>query len=289
MSPPLIGRPLRIEDEGYPAVLRRLSDAPEVLFVDGALDGLDRAVGIVGTRRATPAALALTREMARALAELGVVIVSGGAEGIDAAAHEGALDARSGRTIAVLPTALARPFPVRHAELFERISKRGARLTEHSDPKRVLAAHFLQRNRIIAALSRAVVVIQAPSRSGALRTAVDAKALGLPVLAMPWSPNEIKAQGGLELLVRGASVVRDANDVLAVLGESTPKKRARAQQMSLVDPDQAAVLAAIEETAIDRETLLARVTLPIARAQAALMELVIDGRVHEDAHGVRRA
>lgn len=293
MARPTLGRTLFPEDDGYPEGLRRLARPPELLHVDGALDGLDRAVGIVGTRRATPDALDLARTLARELAERGVLIVSGGAEGIDAAAHEGALEARGGRTIAALPTALASPYPRAHAGLFARIAQRGARLTEHVRAGSVHRAHFVERNRIIAALSRAVVIVQAPLPSGALATAEDARELGIPVLVVPWSPREPAAAGGLALLAgKGtARIARDAGDVLAAIGDAparTTRRRTKSPQLPLLDPDQALLLAALDDTALDREALVSRVQLPTARSQAALARLVLDGLVHEDAHGVRR-
>lgn len=289
MSAPL-GRMLSPSDADYPASLHRLARPPRRLHVDGSLEGLDRAIAIVGTRRATPAALRFTRALARALADEGWLIVSGGAEGVDREAHEGALDAPEGRTLAVLPTALASPYPTAHAALFAEIATRGARLTEHTTRATTRPAHFLERNRIIAALSRAVVVVQAPWRSGALRTAADARTLGLPVLAVPWSPDEPEAAGSLELLASGAHLCRNAQDVLRALGLAAPRTRARppTRQLALtLDDDQRAVLALLDDAAIDRETLLSRTTIPAARAQAALAHLVIEGLAHEDAHGVR--
>jgi DNA processing protein len=282
-----LGRTLAIDDDAYPAALRALARPPTKLYVDGSLDGLDRTVGIVGTRRATPAALDLAYEMASTLAERGVLIVSGGAEGIDRAAHEGALAADRGRTLAVLPTALARPYPRAHASLFARIATRGARLSEHADTRSMHRAYFVERNRIIAALSKLVIIVQAPFGSGALRTAADAGTLGVPVAVVPWSPSEPMAAGGLELLVRGAHIVRHANDVLALLGDAPIAKR-RARTSRARDTDEQRVLASLDETPIDRETLVMRAGLPSARAQAVLARLVIEGAVHEDAHGLRR-
>lgn len=284
-----LGRAIDVGDAAYPASLVRLTRPPRILYVDGSLAETERAVAIVGTRRASPAALELARDMARALAERGVVIVSGGAEGIDRAAHEGALEAKRGRTIAVLPTALASPYPRSHVALFERIAGRGARLSEYDATTRAHRAHFVERNRIIAALSKVTVIVQAPVGSGALRTAVDAHKLGMPVCVVPWSPNEPLAAGGLDLLVRGARVVRDAEDVLALLGEPREEKRAaRSSRRAPKDADQQCLLALLDETPLDRETLVTRAELPTSRAQAALARLVIDGHAHEDAHGVRR-
>jgi DNA processing protein len=288
----LLGRMVHAGEPEYPTQLLRLAHPPPSLNVQGSLAGLERAVGIVGTRRATPAALAFTFELARALAERRVLVVSGGAEGVDRAAHEGALGAKDGRTLAVLPTALRAPFPAAHAPLFSEIATRGARLTEHTDVTRAYPAQFLERNRIIAALSHAVVIVQAPWRSGALRTASDARTLEIPVLVVPWSPNEPEAAGGLELLAKGARLCRHAEDVLTALGDTSAppqSRRARAPQLELLlDDDQRAVLALLDDAAIDREALLGRLVLPAARAQAALARLVIDGLAHEDARGIRR-
>jgi DNA processing protein len=282
-------RTIRIDDADYPAPLRRLARPPEVLYVEGSLDGLERAVGIVGTRRATRAALELTRRMAGELAEDGVVVVSGGAEGIDRAAHEGAMDANEGRTIAVLPTPMSSPYPRAHAALFARIAQRGARLSEHPDGTPTRRGHFVQRNRVIAGLARAVLVVQAPVDSGALQTAADARALDIPVLIVPWSPTELAAIGGLELLAKGATLCRGAADVLRALGEQ-PRKIARAPRVDgwRADEEERALLACLDESAVDRETLLTRVRMPAARAVAALMRLVIEGVVIEDARGISR-
>ncbi|MFO0682533.1 MAG: DNA-processing protein DprA [Sandaracinus sp.] len=282
-------RTLLLDGPGYPAALRRLSSPPARLHVDGSLDGLERAVGIVGTRRATPAALELAHEMGEALAAAGWVVVSGGAEGIDRAAHEGALAARSGRTVAVLPTALDQPYPPSHAPLFSRIATRGARLSEHAERGPIYRAHFLERNRIIAALSRVVVVVQAPARSGALRTALDARQLGLPVLSVPWSPREPLAEGGVALLVDGARACRHADDVLRVLGDERPtpaRKPSRAHAPR--DPDEQAVLAALGHEATSRDAVLGASGLPAARAQAALLHLLLEGQITEDAQGLHR-
>lgn len=281
-------RTLLLDGPAYPASLRRLSSPPARLYVDGSLDGLERAVGIVGTRRATPAALELAHEMGEALAAAGWVVVSGGAEGIDRAAHEGALAAPEGRTVAVLPTALDQPYPPSHAPLFARIATRGARLTEHAERGPIYRGHFLERNRIIAALSRAVVVVQAPARSGALRTALDARELGLPVLSVPWSPREALAEGGVALLVDGARACRHAEDVLRVLGDEAPAPRKASRTRPPRDPDEQAVLAALGHEASSRDAVLGATGLPPARAQAALLHLLLEGQIAEDAQGLHR-
>jgi DNA processing protein len=188
----------------------------------------------------------------------------------------------------VLPTPFERPFPAWHAGLFDRIAERGARVTERASTDTPHASHFLERNRIIAALSRVVVIAQAPFRSGALRTAADARALEVPVLAVPWAPTERAAVGGLALLANGATLCRDANDVLAALGEPTVSTKALRRPRPRARGDDAALLAVLDELAVDRDTAFGRAGLDARRGQAALTRLVMNELVHEDLLGVRR-
>jgi DNA processing protein len=286
-------RTLRLHDADYPALLRRLGRPPAQLFVDGSLEGLERAVAIVGTRHASPDALDLAHALAHDLAARGVVVVSGGAEGVDAAAHEGALSAPGGRTVAVLPTPLEAPYPRSHAPLFDRIAARGARTSEHARGTSTHVAHFVQRNRIIAAFARAVVLVQAPHDSGALATADAADALAIPVLAMPWSLGEARGRGSNDRLARGARLCRGAGDVLAAIGEEVPpppRRRAKRSAIdSVIDRDARVLLDALDHRALDRDALASRTGLPAPRLQAAVVHLLLEGLVSEDAHGVRRA
>jgi DNA processing protein len=277
------------EDPRFPATLTTLARIPRVLHLAGSLDGLDRSVGIVGTRRATPDALALTEELAHDLAAAGWLVVSGGAEGIDRAAHDGALAHGSGRTLAVLPTPLDQPYPRSHRGLYERIATRGGCVTELASGAATHKGHFLERNRIIAALSRALVVVQAPEQSGALSTAIHARALGRPLLSVPWSPREPMGIGSNELLANGARICRNARDVLSALGAPTPRPVRRARAAPPPDPDERAVLDVVEAQAVDIDTVAARAGLSVPRAMAAVIRLVIDGRLVEDPHGIRRA
>ncbi len=288
MPLPVLAEVLRADDARFGDTLTALARIPGALFLRGALEGLDRSVGIVGTRRATPDALALTEELAQDLAAAGWLVVSGGAEGIDRAAHEGSLACERGRTLAVLPTPLDQPYPFAHAPLFERIATRGACLTELAPGSATHKSHFLERNRIIAALSRALVVVQAPARSGALSTAAHARALGRPVLSVPWSPREPMGVGTNELLAKGARLCRGAPDVLAALGEPIPRAPRRRRVASPIDPDELAVLAVVEAQAVDVDTVAARAGLSVPRTMGAVIRLVLGGRLAEDAHGIRR-
>ncbi len=208
-------------DSGYPEGLLHLADPPVPLFAKGELPPWEGAVAIVGTRRASPWAKGFSWELARALAEAGATVVSGLARGIDAAAHRGALEA-GGETLALLGSALDRIYPPEHRELAERM----ALVSEFPFGTGPRPEHFPRRNRLIAALVRAVVVVEAPERSGALITARYALELGREVLAVPGRPTDGKSLGANRLIQDGAAPVLDPEALLLHLGlERRPKAR----------------------------------------------------------------
>jgi DNA processing protein len=204
----------------YPSWLARTYDPPPVLFVRGILarDEGAHAVAIVGSRAATPLGLAFARALSRDLAESGVTVVSGLARGIDAAAHRGALQAR-GRTVAILGSGLGRIYPRENQELAGRIADSGgAVVSEFPLDAPPWKGHFPRRNRVIAGWGRAVVVVEAGKKSGALITARCALEEGRDVMAVPGHPTSSGAAGTNALLRDGAAMVRDAGDVLAEMG-----------------------------------------------------------------------
>jgi DNA processing protein len=205
---------------GYPALLRRAYDPPPVLFVRGEIppEGDQApAIAIVGARAASLAGRALTRALARDLAAAGATVVSGLARGIDTSAHEGALQAR-GKTVAILGSALDRLYPAENAQLAAAIAGSGAVVSEFPFGTAPLAPNFPRRNRVLATWSRAVVVVEAARRSGALITARCALDEGREVLAVPGHPSHRGAEGTNQLLKDGAALVRNAADVAAELG-----------------------------------------------------------------------
>lgn len=205
-------------EDGYPRALRDLADPPPVVYRRGELLGCDaRAVAIIGSRRATPYGLRIARTLAGDLARAGLTIVAGLARGIDAAAHEAALQA-DGRTIAVLGSGLLQPYPPEHVGLLERVAGAGAVLSEFPLRAPPLPRHFPQRNRLIAALALAVVVVEATERSGALGTVRHALDLGRTILAVPGPVDQATSRGTLRLLYEGATPAGSAQDVLAALG-----------------------------------------------------------------------
>jgi DNA processing protein len=216
-----VGRP----EGAFPARLAELHDPPFGLFLRGeceaALAALAEApvVAVVGSRRATAAGRALARDLARRLAGRGAVIVSGLAHGIDAAAHEGALEA-GGPTVAVLGCGVDVPYPRRNRALAARIAARGALVSEYWPGTPPAPWRFPARNRIVAGLAQAVAVVEAGRRSGALITADFALELGRPVLAVPGWPGALASEGCNGLLRAGAALLEDADDVIAEIPDA---------------------------------------------------------------------
>jgi DNA processing protein len=210
---------LRRDGEGWPAGWRHMSDPPESVAVTGGPRALALpCVAIVGTRAATPRGRAVAHRLAADLAAHGWVIASGLARGIDAAAHDGALQAR-GLTVAALATGPDICYPRAHGPLLERVRESGCSFTEYAPGTPPLKHHFLERNRLLAGLARGVIVVEAPLRSGALNTARYALDYGREVFAVP-GPVDLDASRGCHRLLRqGATLVESAADVVAVLGE----------------------------------------------------------------------
>lgn len=201
---------------GYPQGLMDLADAPPLLWALGNLDLLARpCIAMVGARNASSLGLRMAKALAGGLGGAGQVVVSGLARGIDAAAHEAAL--RTG-TIAVQAGGLDVIYPEENATLSAQIAAQGLRLCEHPFGMAPQARHFPQRNRIVAGLARAVVVVEAAAKSGSLITARDAADLGRDVLAVPGHPFDARAAGCNGLIRDGAILVRSAADVLEALG-----------------------------------------------------------------------
>ena len=202
----------------YPNMLEDLEDAPPILFSRGSLlPEDDMAVAIVGTRHATPYGLKQAERMGYSLARAGVTVVSGLARGIDAAAHEGALSG-GGRTIAVLGGGLAQMYPPEHEGLANAIAADGAVLSEHSPMTKTRGGLFPQRNRIVAGLALATLVIEAPDRSGSLITARLAYEQNRDVMALP-GPVTSRASRGCNQLIRdGAKLIQNVDDILEELG-----------------------------------------------------------------------
>lgn len=203
----------------YPAPLLPLAGMPPVLYLRGDYRPDDeRAVGIVGSRDSTNQGLRQAKRLAEGLARAGYTVVSGLARGLDAAAHEGALEG-GGRTVAVLANGLSSVYPPEHDRLAEAVIRSGGLLSEATMAQKPQAGLFPARNRLISGLSRAVVVVEAREKSGALHTAVHAAEQGRPVLAMPGALDNPLAAGCHELIRKGAILCRGLDDVLEAVAD----------------------------------------------------------------------
>ncbi|MFO7856627.1 MAG: DNA-processing protein DprA [Paracoccaceae bacterium] len=201
---------------GYPPQLAQIPDPPPVLWVRGRLEALGRpAAAIVGGRNASALGLRLAQRMAEDLGAAGVLVVSGLARGVDGAAHRGALETG---TVAAVAGGVDHVYPAEHADLAERILATGAIVSEAPPGFEPQARHFPRRNRVIAGLSRAVVLVEAAARSGSLITAEFALEQGREVLAAPGSPLDPRSEGGNGLIRQGATLARGAADVLEAMG-----------------------------------------------------------------------
>ena len=259
---------VRDTDGHYPQRLKRVPDAPAELHVRGRLGDRAISVAIVGARAASGHAAATARELASELAEAGALVVSGGAVGVDAAAHRGALDAR-GATVAVLGCGLDVVYPARNRPIFQSICTGGGALIStvaHDAPPR--RGHFVRRNRVIAGLADMVILVEAGPASGALYTAAAASAYGRGVGAGPGSP------GCEALLAGGAALVESAADVLAAL-EGNPRK----PNAVLPEPgsDSAAVLAALGPAAASEDEIAENTGLAVRQVTRALSGLELEG------------
>jgi DNA processing protein len=268
-----------------PDLLRAIHDPPGRLYVRGRGDPqlLARpAVAIVGARACSPYGAQVGRLLGRELAAAGLVVVSGLARGIDAEAHRGALEA-DGVTVAVLGCGIDRDYPAVHARLAEQICERGLVVSEYKSGVEPAPWRFPARNRIIAGLAAATVIVEARERSGALITADFALEEGREVFAVPGEITSALSAGTNRLLQQGATPLLAVRDVLEVFGLG--EKRARPAP---VDGEARVVLERLSETAATADEL-ARVTgLEPGRLAARLVELELAGAAHE-ADGVYRA
>ena len=202
-------------DEEYPELLRQIYDPPVVLYIKGRLEARDKnAVAIVGSRMTTPYGQEVARKLSYQLGYVGVTVVSGGARGIDTAAHQGAMSAK-GRTVAVLGTGINLVFPAENAELFERIAANGAVMTQFPFNRPADKQSFPIRNRIVAGMTLGTVVVEANLTSGALITANMAVEHGRQVFAVPGRIDSPRSKGCHDLLKKGAKLCESAEDILS--------------------------------------------------------------------------
>jgi DNA processing protein len=269
-------------DDAYPDLLRHIVDPPIVLWVRGSPQVLQGPqVAVVGARAASCAGLAAARELGQELARSGLTVVSGMARGADGAAHAGALDG-GGATVAVLGCGADVVYPEEHLRLAERIAETGAIVSELAPGALPLRHHFPLRNRIISGLAKAVVVIEASSRSGSLITAREALDQGRDVLAVPGPIGSGRSRGCHALIRDGARLVDSVKDILEEIGWRRAP-RAGVTNKSLQMSDLEETMAAGESYTV--EDLASRTGRPARELLAELGELELAGRISRIAGG----
>ena len=284
-------------DADYPPQLRDIASPPLALFIDGEPSQLwHPQIAIVGSRSATAGGLDNARHFAQRLAEAGLVITSGLAAGIDAAAHQGALDSDHGMTIAVVGTGPDIAYPVAHTALRDRISQRGAVVSEHPPGAPPLRRHFPARNRLVAGLSLATLVIEAAERSGALISARMAAEASREVFALPGSIHNPMARGCHQLLRDGALLCQSPDDLLETLAPrlqdvlaglrqrlAAPTSNPSADKDETTnDPHSLWDALGFDPTTMD--ALVIRTGLTVAQLSPMLLALELEGRLSVE-HG----
>jgi DNA processing protein len=284
----------------YPQALMDLADAPPILWAQGDVGLLARPmVAVVGARNASSLGLRMARKLALALGAAGQVVVSGLARGVDAEAHQAAL---ATGTVAVQAGGVDVIYPAENAELAAQILDRGCRISEQAMGCEPQTRHFPQRNRIISGLARAVVVVEAASRSGSLITAETALEQGREVLAVPGHPFDARAEGCNRLIRDGATLVRGPQDVFAVLGITGKAPEVSADDRALTEalPGPVPQRRPLEDVATLHRQILARLgpsplaedqlirdlALPAAALTSELLTLELEGKIERQSGGL---
>ena len=265
-----------LADARYPRALLEISDPPPLLYIKGNADFLGaQSLALVGSRNATPQGIAIAESFARTLSEAGLTIVSGLALGIDAAAHRGGLSGRS-RSIAVVGTGLDVVYPARNRALAHELAAQGALVSEFPLGMGPLAHNFPRRNRLISALTRGCLVVEAAAQSGSLITARLANEQGREVFAVPGSIHSPLSKGCHQLIRDGAKLVERAEDVLE---EFNMASATHAKPPAGEVNDGHLLLEHLGFDACDIDTLTARSGLTSHAVSALLTQLEIEGRI----------
>ncbi len=286
------GRHLIWGDADYPALLAAANDAPPVLIVAGDTGhAARRCVAMVGARNASAAACRFARMLAGELGAAGFTVVSGLARGLDTAAHQGAMPHG---TIGVIASGIDTAFPPENGDLQREIAENHLLISEYPCGTEPLARQFPHRNRIIAALSEGVLVVEAAPRSGSLLTARMAGDYGREVMAVPGSPLDPRAQGCNALIREGATLIQSAADVAEALGSfiDTPRVAAPMVQAALPfatneldDAARASLLQLLGPAAVGVDELARQSGLMVGEVQMLLLELELGGRLTQHAGG----
>jgi DNA processing protein len=274
-------RLLAWDDPAYPERLRQIADPPPALAIRGELAADALAVAVVGARMASEYGRRMAAELARGLAQAGIVVVSGLAAGIDAAAHRAAL-AAGGRTVAVLGTGIDRVYPSWHAGLAAEIAEQGALVSEFRCGAPPLAHHFPRRNRLISGLSLGTVVVEAAAQSGSLITARCALEQGREVFAVPGPADAPQHRGPHRLIQQGAKLITTVEDILVELAPALVARveaaRTEAAEATLTGPERR-VLGALGGEGRQVDEVIAHAGLPAASTLETLLALELRGLV----------
>ena len=276
----------------YPRLLLEISSPPPILYYRGDVQlqenqGIKPLVGIVGTRDASEYGKRWTRKISTALARNGFTVVSGLADGIDTEAHRACLEA-GGRTLAVVGTGVDVVYPPRNRELYKQILAQGLVLSEYPAKTPPDRAHFPPRNRIIAGISRAVLVMEAPTRSGALITARYANEFCRDVYVLPGTLDNPRSLGCLDLLSKGAQVILSESHLLEMLGampqlDVTDLASATVEPQALpnLEPELGQVLEALTLESVPFDLIVQQTGMSAGAVSSALLQLELMGLVSQ--------
>jgi DNA processing protein len=267
-------------DPEYPEHLKQIYDPPIVLYVKGSLSTKDKnAVAIVGSRQSTHYGIEVARKFGYQLAYVGVTVVSGGARGIDTAAHQGALNGK-GRTIAVLGTGINIVFPPENRELFERIAAQGAVITQFPFNRPADKQTFPIRNRIVAGMTLGAIVVEAGLNSGAMITANFATDYGRQVFAVPGRIDSPRSKGCHDLIKKGAKLCESAEDVLSEFeylfpASNRPATPAETGQLPALElsPNEQKVFALVDHAETVVDDIICKSGLPPSAVSVTLLSL----------------
>jgi DNA processing protein len=263
----------------YPKILLQIADPPPYLYVKGRLLGVETAVAIVGSRRASTYGLMTTERLAGELAMNKVAVVSGMARGVDTAAHRGALKA-GGRSIGVLGCGIDVIYPPENRPLFKEMEEKGALISEFPMGTIPLAENFPRRNRIISGVSQGVLVVEAVQNSGSLITARYALDQGREIFAIPGNINSSNSRGTNLLIKQGAKLVEEVGDILEELHlpKSAEGQAATPTDFSLT-PQEAGIFTLLAESPLHMDDIIVRSELTVSDLSAILLRLELKGAI----------
>lgn len=269
------------EDSDYPANLRTVDGAPPVLYVRGEIDVRDEiAVAIVGTRRASDYGRQVALQMASELARNGVTVVSGLAMGIDTVAHRAAVEA-GGRTIAVLGSGVDQVYPLQNRQLANEVMNNGALVSDYALGTRPEANNFPPRNRIISGLSRAVAIVEAGERSGALITAEFAAEQGRELFAVPGNILNAGSVGCNDLIRQGATPLLSVQDLLDQLNITQATMQQQVRRDLSADPQEQRLLSHLSSESLHIDELVRKSNMPAPQVSGLLAMMELKGLVRQ--------